>query len=484
MSAQPAAVTYDGDFASIRSRKISEETCRKFNVRVDEGPVIRFPYYSDSGRLIAYKERNQDKEFRWHGKNSDQQLFGQHLFGAGKTIVITEGEMDALACWQARPKWPVVSIPNGAKSARKALSAQLKYLLRFEEVVLMFDSDEAGVEAAEECVSLFPHDKVFLASLAQYKDASEALQAGDQEAIRQAVWNKRTYTPKSIVDGSTLFDLVSSPIRGRDADWPYSGLNEVTSGLRLSELVVLTAGSGTGKSTLAGEVCQALVDQNFSVGYIALEESVKRTALRLMSVKANKPLHLNNDIPEEELRAAFDSSLGLGRVYLRDGFGSVDPNHILSDIRFLVHNHGVKWVILDHLSILMSGLEMDDERKTIDRTMTMLRSFTEETGVGMILISHLRRSQGDKGPEDGSKITLQMLRGSHSVAQLADQVVCIQRDISSGENTAEIVVLKNRFTGATGSAGILSYCKDTGRLTEIPITKSEPTTRVEESYAF
>ncbi len=264
------------------------------------------------------------------------------MVGAGKTIVITEGERDALACWQARPKWPVVSITNGAKSARKALSAQLKYLLRFEEVVLMFDSDEAGVEAAEECVSLFPHDKVFLASLAQYKDASEALQAGDQEAIRQAVWNKRTYTPKSIVDGSTLFDLVSSPIRGRDADWPYTGLNEVTSGLRLSELVVLTAGSGTGKSTLAGEVCQALVDQNFSVGYIALEESVKRTALRLMSVKANKPLHLNNDIPEEDLRAAFDSSLGLGRVYLRDGFGSADQNQTLTENRFLIQTHGDK----------------------------------------------------------------------------------------------------------------------------------------------
>ena len=100
--------------------------------------------------------------------------------------------------------------------------------------------------------------------------------------------------------------------------------------------MVLTAGSGTGKSTLAGEVCQALVDQNFSVGYIALEESVKRTALRLMSVKANKPLHLNNEIPEEELRSAFDASLGLGRVYLRDGFGSIDPAHILSDLS-LIH---------------------------------------------------------------------------------------------------------------------------------------------------
>ena len=98
--------------------------------------------------------------------------------------------------------------------------------------------------------------------------------------------------------------------------------------------------------------------------------------------------------------------------------------------------------------------------------MTMLRSFCEETGVGMILISHLRRSQGDKGPEDGAKISLQMLRGSHSIVQLCDVCIAVQRDISGGDNSAELVVLKNRFTGRTGPAGTLTFCQDTGRLTE------------------
>mgnify|MGYP003137170423 CR=1 FL=1 len=195
-----------------------------------------------------------------------------------------------------------------------------------------------------------------------------------------------------------------------------------------------------------------------------------------MTVEANKPLHLNNEIPEDELQNAFGNTLGSGNIFLRDGFGSVDPNHILNDIRFLVQHHDVRWVILDHLSILMSGLELDDERKCIDRTMTMLRSFCEETQVGMILVSHLRRSSSDKGPEDGQQISLQMLRGSHSICQLSDQVVALQRNISSGDNNAELVVLKNRFTGKTGPAAQLTYSEETGRLVELPTNSDNSST--------
>ena len=171
-------ITYEGDFAGIRSRKLTEEVCKKFNVRVDAGPVIRFPYYSESGRVVAYKERDQSKEFRWTGKNEDKQLFGQQLFGGGKSVVITEVEMDALSVWAARPKRPVVSVPNGATGAPNALQNQLQYLLGFEEIILMFDSDEAGTAAAEECVSLFPSTQVYLARLGTTQYASEALVAG------------------------------------------------------------------------------------------------------------------------------------------------------------------------------------------------------------------------------------------------------------------------------------------------------------------
>jgi twinkle protein len=231
-------------------------------------------------------------------------------------------------------------------------------------------------------------------------------------------------------------------------------------------LVTITAGSGVGKSTFCGEVAQSLVDQGEKVGYIALEESLQRTALRLMSVKANKPLHLNNEMPEEVLRAAFDASLGTGSVFLRDGFGSVDPDNILSDCRFMALAKEVGWIILDHLSILMSGNESHDERKLIDITMTKLRSFVEETGIGMILISHLKRPQGDKGHEDGQQVSLGQLRGSHSIVQLSDMVIALERNLSAGDNLANIRVLKNRFNGKTGQAGTITFNEATGRMVE------------------
>ena len=183
-----------------------------------------------------------------------------------------------------------------------------------------------------------------------------------------------------------------------------------------------------------------------------------------MTVSANKPLHLNNEIGDQALRAAFEDTVGSGHVYLRDGFGSVDPDLLLNDIRYLVKTNEVKWIILDHLSILLSGNESNDERKMIDVVMTKLRSFVEETGIGLLLISHLRRNQGDQGHEDGAKVSLGQLRGSHSIAQLSDLVIALQRNISAGDNRSELVVLKNRFNGQTGPAGQLAYDSETGRL--------------------
>jgi twinkle protein len=479
---------YSGDIIPLRKRAILEDTCKKFNVRFDAASqALRFPYCNSSGQVIAFKEKTAAKDITWKGKNEEHQLFGQQLFGGGKTLVITEGEEDAMSVWQARPNWPVVSVPNGANGARKSLEKQLKWALGFDEIVLFFDNDGPGQAAANECASLFPHERVFIARTDQYKDANEALVAKDTDAIRQAIWNKRQFSPKTVIDGIDLFEIASRPLAGRDANWPFDSLNAVTGGLRLRELVTVTAGSGVGKSTLCGEVAQGLVDQGHNVGYIGLEEGLQRTALRLMSVKANKPLHISNEIPQEEFRQAFDASVGSGHVFLRDGFGSVDPEAILSDIRFMTMAKGVTWVILDHLSILLSGNDSGDERKLIDVTMTKLRSFVEETGIGMILISHLRRPQNDKGHEDGGKVSLGQLRGSHAIVQLSDLVIAIQRNLSAGESHSELVVLKNRFNGKTGPAGFISYNNETGRMLEdatasFKQSKLTPTTRAPDDY--
>ena len=106
--------------------------------------------------------------------------------------------------------------------------------------------------------------------------------------------------------------------------------------------------------------------------------------------------------------------------------------------------------------------------------MTKLRSLVEETGVGLILVSHLRRLQGDKGHEEGQVTSLSHLRGSASIAQLSDVVVGLERNQQAdGKDQTNVRVLKNRHSGVTGLGGLLQYDISTGRLIEKEIFEEE-----------
>ena len=129
-----------------------------------------------------------------------------------------------------------------------------------------------------------------------------------------------------------------------------------------------------------------------------------------------------------------------------------------------------KWVVIDHLHMLVSAILEGDERRAIDRIMTKLRSIVEETGAGIILVSHLRRVIGNKGHEDGIQVNLSHLRGSQSIAQLSDCVIALERNQQSDDleesNTTVLRVLKSRYTGDVGYATKLLYDRETGRLSE------------------
>ena len=125
----------------------------------------------------------------------------------------------------------------------------------------------------------------------------------------------------------------------------------------------------------------------------------------------------------------------------------------------------VRWIILDHISILISGMDNGDERKMIDRAMTKLRTLVQELDIGLILVSHLRRPEGDKGHEDVAKVRLGQLRGSHAIAQLSDICLSLQVDPDDPDGDGRFIqILKNRFTGEVGNAGGVSYNRETGRL--------------------
>lgn len=478
------ALSFEGEVQSLAKRKIREDTCQLFQYRVGEwfGKKAQFAYYLDpvTRAPVAAKVRFPDKTFTIIGDADAMPLYGEWLWkDGGKKIVITEGEIDALTVSQLQQnKWPVVSIPKGAQGAKRALKKAYEYLSKFEEIVLMFDMDEAGRHAAVECAELFPPGKVKIADL-PLKDPNEMLQEDRGDEVIRALWNARTYRPDGIIDGLSLWETVVSEDHNVSRPYPWEGLNDKTHGLRQGELLTITAGSGVGKSAVVREIASHLIRLGETVGLIMLEESTKRTALGLMGIELNKPLHISREgVSEVELKQAFDATLGTGRVFLYDHFGSTEVDNLLSRVRYMAKALDCKWTILDHLSIVVSGLdEGGDERKLIDRTMTMLRTLVEETGIGLILVSHLKRPDG-KGHEEGAKTSLNQLRGSHAIAQLSDMVLGLERNQQDDENPNVTVVrvLKNRFSGITGEATKLYYNHETGRLSDQPFESMEEET--------
>jgi len=464
-----------GVFRALQNRRITEDTCKKFGYRLAKvgGKVCHIaPYRNKQGDVVGQKLRFEGKQFQTRGDMSDVQLFGQHLWaGKGRRVVVTEGELDTLAYAQCAKSWPVVSIPSGAQSAVKAVSRNIDFLEQFDEVCFFFDADEQGQKAARQCAEVISPGKATIVKLSDAKDAGEMLEKNKVKDLLQAVYAAIPHRPDGVINGKEIWDAVSRPtVLG--TPYPFQGFNDVLFGIRPREIVTLTAGSGVGKSTIAAQIAYDLaVEQGKTVGYVALEESIGRTGLRFMSYALGRPLHLPQDIEEREREEAFSKTLGTGRFLLYDHFGSMDSDHLLNKLRYMVKGCGAEFLFLDHLSILLSGGDFmvtgGDERKQIDYTMSKLRQFTEETGVGMILISHLRRPSGDKGFEDGQIPNLSALRGSQSVAQLSDTVLAVSRNASEGENTLSVRCLKNRYSGITGDVCELSFNQDTGLLEQV-----------------
>ena len=467
-----------GVVAAIPQRRLSQETCGRFGVTVEyssTGEIQKhfYPYYNaETGEICAAKVRDvKTKGFHSTGDMSGVGFFGQQQCNSNKYITITEGELDALSVYEMFNKqYDVVSLRSGASNAAKEIKEQLEWLESYEHIVICFDNDKAGDAALEQVKDLFSPNKLKIVKL-PVKDASDMLMANRVKDFTQAWWNAKVYRPDGIVAGTETWDALVEKRQVKSIPYPWDGLNQITRGHRPYELVTITSGSGMGKSQFIREIEYDLLRRcEGNIGVLALEEDLARTTLGIMSVAANRPLHLEEDTPVDQLRPYWEATLGTGRYYLFDHWGSTSADNLLARVRYMAKALDCRYVVLDHLSIVVSSQESGDERKAIDEIMTKLRTLVAETGISLFLVSHLRRSQG-KAHEDGAQISLGELRGSQAIAQLSDIVIGMERDQQNANedirNTTTVRVLKNRYTGETGPACWLQYDRGTGRMKEV-----------------
>jgi twinkle protein len=459
---------------SIPDRGITRATCEAYGV-VTDGNDYWFPYTDSDDSVTAYKKRGvNEKKFSTTGDWKGARLFGQSIFskGSSRYLTIVEGELDCLAAYQMMgSKYAVVSVRNGAAAAITDAQNHYEWIDSFENIVVCMDNDPPGKAAANQLAELFGAKVKMFKAPDGMKDACDFLSQQKEKKFLEHWWAAERFVPDGIVDGASLWDEVSKPVERSLVNYPFSGINKLTYGIRDSELVTITAGSGLGKSQFVKElVYHVLNNTEDNIGLLFLEESTKKTARSLMSLHANKPLHLPDVVCDPELlRESFDATLGTGRLFLFDHFGSTNIDNIISRVKFMAKALKTQYVFLDHVSIVVSAQGEGDERKAIDQIMTRLRMLCQETGICLFVVSHLKRPDG-KGHEEGTATSLSQLRGSGSIAQLSDIVIGLERNGQDPDplerHTTHVRILKNRFSGLTGPAGRLLYDLEYGRMVQ------------------
>ena len=464
------------DVRGFEERNIRKETAEHFGVRVsyDENRNINAHYYplTTQGRCVGWKVRTLPKAFRILGETGDE-LFGQNVGDKGKQLVITEGELDAMAVSQALKEhygryFTVVSLPSA--NGVRALVKQLDWIKSFNEVILYLDQDEPGQRAVEQCAKAIGIGKVKVVKT-KTKDPCEEYLKGGKQAILMAIWEAQQYNPAGIISGEQIWDAYVE--RKNTVSHPYpscmDGVNEKVKGMRMGEIVLFTSGTGSGKSTLIKEIILHLLDTtDEKIGLVSLEESPGDTAEKLIQMKLRKNMSIF-PVEEADQRKAFDEVFKDERLVLLDHQGSVSDGGLLDKMHGLAAM-GCSYIILDHHTIAVSeGAEGLSGNEAIDKVMSDLLKLAKQHDVWLGVISHLRKASTGTSFEEGKIASLDDMKGSGSIKQIAFDVVAFSRNLTADtedeRNVVTMSVLKSRYTGLTGPAGMARYDHDTCRLT-------------------
>ena len=428
---------------------------------------LRYPY----GKTATKVRNLLQKGFHSEGNMAEATLFGKELFApGGLTITLCEGEQDALSAYQMMgSKYPAVSVRSSAQ-ARKDCEKEFTYLNSFQKIYLCFDSDEQGQKALREVASLFDPNKVYHVKLNRYKDANDYLVNEQSKAFMSEWWNARPYLPKGIIsDYKSIEEVLDRADDVAIGTFPFGTLNEMTYGIFSKKFYLIKAPEKVGKTEVFRAIeYHLLKTTEHNIGIIHLEEGEKRSIQGLVGYDLKVPVHFPDSgvSKEDVLKTYKDLTKKEGRCFFYSHFGSDDPQVILDTIRYLVVACHCKFIFLDHITMLVTGYESDDERKKLDYISTRLAMLTRELDFCLFLISHVN-DNGDT-------------RGSRNISKVADLILSISRNIKADDyderHKTKVLVEGNRDFGLSGPAGTLWFDAKTFTLSEM--TDEIETTRV------
>jgi twinkle protein len=444
-------------------RGITADVFRKYGAKTKvapDGKPVEVEYPERNGSFHVRPIEGKLKAY--HRGEYKAGCFGIDKFvpGSHRHIVITEGYEDALSL-QMVLHCPVVSV-HSSGSAVADCTADRPAINAYDRIYLAFDGDEPGRDAASAVAKLFDYSKLYEIKFpgGNRKDANDFVQHGESDQLKALFDNAKKFLPSNIESELRVFKNILFEAPKLGVSYGIPTLDFMTYGIRTGESVLLTAQEGVGKTEVMHKIMYSILKElpDAAVAGIFLEEPKKRLLQALAGIHLNRPVHLPDcGVSDSEIFQAVEAIVRQDdRLHVYSHFGSDDPEHILDTIRFLVSARGCRYVFLDHITMVVSGLGGDNERRALDYLSTRLEMLVKELDFALIVVSHVN--------DDG------LTRGSRNISKIADIRIDLTRDIKSSDpiirRTTNLMIAKNRFCGRTGPAGQLLFDPATYTLNE------------------
>lgn len=508
-------------FVEAKERGIRKEICERFGVRAGlsqkDGKTVEayyFPSYNQKGQITGFMKQDitkaKEEDGHWLAVGSvsiGNKLLGQDVAeGINRkraNLTITEGGWDLLSVFQAQvdsvkgTKYAgmepqVVSIPLGTKNAVEAVLHNEAFVTSFDAMTLFFDDDWCtpaeskkgimkGHEAREAVAAALLDSGLSMMTVTAeegFKDASDYMQAGKSAELAKLVqFGKRVFSTEKVVDASEIsFETIIEPQpKGVMIDC-FPKLMERLYGFREKELTMILAPSGVGKSTVCSILADRFMKDGHKIGMIFLEEGNKDTFQRLIAseLKVNYLKFKRNPLAvasRENIKRVYDQITTNNKLVLLDHFGSMPIESLMAKVKNMVLVKGCKYILLDHLSMVVSGNETDNERKELDMVMTALASFCAANAVHLIVVCHINRTdsqqflppKGKEGEPFWVNVRKESARGSAALEQCSWNIIGIEPEIlpDFSRGRVRLKVLKTRFGDSLGISDVFTLNPDT-----------------------
>lgn len=263
----------------------------------------------------------------------------------------------------------------------------------------------------------------------------------------------------------------------------YTDLDEITSGLQGSDLIIIAARPSMGKTAFALNIAEnAAIEDQKSVGVFSLEMSREALLLRLLCSKAKVDSHrmrtgsLWREDMDKVVRAM--EQLAHAPIFIDDTPG-IALSEMRAKARRLQQSHGrLDLIIVDYLQLMAGGSRRYENRtQEVSAISRGLKGLAKELKVPLVALSQLSRAPESRGGDHRPQLA--DLRESGSIEQDADVVAFIFReevykpDDPDLEGRAEIIIAKQR-NGPTGRINLAFLKKSTRFESVLPDGMSPP----------